>query len=215
MSYQALYDFDGTLTSHDTTTILLVELAKLRPWRVAMMSWYLIRMRLSGESGTKQKYKNKAIGFLIKNLDDERMSRALHRFKVKVQLSYRQSVFTSVEQVIQEGGTVLVVTASPSFAVQRCVGRSVVVIGTEFEKEQGIYTGRLSGKNCYGQEKVCRINRWAASRRQALNVTSAWGDHPSDSYMLSLAAERYWVVREQFHEQIRSRDPDATLVLAD
>ena len=144
------------------------------------------------------------------------MSGALHRFKVKVKLYHRQSVFASAEQVIQEGGTVLVVTASASFAVQRCVfGPSVVVIGTEFEKEQGIYTGRLSGKNCYGQEKVRRINRWAASSRQDLNVKSAWGDHPSDSYMLSLAAERYWVVREQFYEQIRLRDPDATLVLAD
>ena len=216
MSCQALYDFDGTLTSKDTTIILLTELVKLRPWRVLGVGWYLLRMRLARRSEIKQNNKNKAIGFLIRSLGDNQISSAIDSFRSKVKSLYRRTVLKSVEQVIQEGGTVLIVTASPSFAIQGCFSAaSIFVIGTEFEKVQGIYTGRLQGRNCYGLEKVNRIYHWAESSGQALNVQSAWGDHPSDFEMLSLSAKRYWVVEKKLYEQILSRDPDAKLLEAD
>ena len=197
--------------------MLLIELVKPRPWRSVAMFWFLIRMRLSGRSEIKQRHKNNAVGSLIKDLDEERLSSALERFRAKVESIYRQEVFASVEQVIQDGGIVLVVTASPSFAVSHCInGPSVSVIGTEFEKNEGKYTGRIEGDNCYGKEKVSRLNSWAAVCNQDLNIQSAWGDHPSDFDMVSLAAKRHWVVRnKRCYEQILSCDPEATFLYVD
>ena len=213
MSAQALYDFDGTITSRDTTVLLLVALLKLRPWRFSGLIWFLFRMIVASDSLSKQGLKNKAIGYLIKDLSDMRLSSALKDFRNKVKFLFRPSVLTSIDQAIQDGCTVLIVTASPTFAISNCLSDlPVIVIGTEFEKEENIYTGHLKSENCYGQEKVNRINEWAISNKITLSVQSAWSDHLSDFDMLSLSVKRYWVGEEQFRKLIMDRDPEANFV---
>ena len=213
MSTQALYDFDGTITTKDTTILLLVVLLKLRPWRFSVLIWLLLRMIVASDSVSKQGYKNKAIGYLIKDLSDMHLSGALKDFRNKVKSLYRPSVLTSIEKTIQDGCTVLIVTASPSFAVSDCVSDlPVIVLGTEFEKEGNIYTGLLKSENCYGKEKVNRINEWATSNKITLSVQSAWSDHFSDFAMLSLSANRYWVGGEQLRKLIMDRDPKANFM---
>ena len=213
MSTQALYDFDGTITTKDTTILLLVALLKLRPWRFPVLIWLLLRMIVASDSVSKQGHKNKAIGYLIKDLSDMRLSEALKDFRNKVKFLYRTSVVASIDQAIQDGCTVLIVTASPSFAISDCVSDlPVVVLGTEFEKERNIYTGLLKSENCYGKEKVNRINEWATSNKITLSVQSAWSDHFSDFDMLSLSVNRYWIGREHFQKLVMERDPKANFV---
>jgi len=213
VSKQALYDFDGTITSKDTTILLLGELLKLRPWRFFGLIWLLLRMIASSDSASKQGYKNKAIGYLIKGLGDMRLSEALKGFGNKIKALYRPSVLASIDRALEDGCAVLIVTASPSFAISDCMSDlPVIVIGTDFEKKENIYTGLLKSKNCYGQEKVKRINEWAKSKNITLSVQSAWGDHLSDFEMLSLSEKRYWVGGEQLRKLIISRDPEANFV---
>ena len=213
MSTQALYDFDGTITTKDTTILLLVALLKLRPWRFSGLIWPLLRMIVARNSASKQEHKNKAIGFLIKDLSDMRLSGALKDFRNKVKSLYRPSVLASIDKTIQDGCTVLIVTASPSFAVSECVSDlPVIILGTEFEKEGNIYTGLLKSENCYGKEKVNRINKWAESNKVVLSVQSAWSDHLSDYDMLSLSKKRYWVGGEQLQALVMDHDPEARFV---
>jgi HAD superfamily phosphoserine phosphatase-like hydrolase len=213
LSTQALYDFDGTITTKDTTILLLVELLKLRPWRFSGLIWLLLRMIVASDSVSKQGHKNKAIGYLIKDLSDIRLSGALKDFRNKVKFLYRPSVVASIDQAIEDGCAVLIVTASPSFAISDCVSDlPVIVLGTEFEKKENIYTGLLKSENCYGQEKVNRINEWATSNKITLSVQSAWSDHFSDFDMLGLSAKRYWVGGEQLRKLIIDRDPEANFV---
>lgn len=213
MSTQALYDFDGTITTKDTTILLLVALLKLRPWRFSLLIWFLLKMIVARNVVSKQEYKNKAIGYLIKDLSDTDLSCALKDFRNKVKFLYRPSVLASIEQAIEDGSAVLIVTASPSFAISDCVSDlPVIVLGTEFQKEENIYTGLLKSENCYGQEKVNRIKEWAASNKITLSVQSAWSDHLSDFDMLGLSAKRYWVGGEQLQKLIIDRDPQANFV---
>ena len=213
MSTQALYDFDGTITSKDTTILLLVALLKLRPWRFFGLIWSLFRMIVASDSVSKQGHKNKAIGYMIKDLSDLRLSGALKEFRNKVKFLYRPSVIGSIDQAIQDGCTVVIVTASPSFAISDCVSDlPVIVLGTEFEKKENIYTGHLKSKNCYGKEKVNRINEWATSNQIVLSVQSAWSDHFPDFDMLSLSAKRYWVGGEQLQALVMDHDPEANFV---
>ena len=170
-------------------------------------------MIIASDSVSKQGYKNKAIGYLIKNLSDMHLSGALIDFRNKVKSLYRPSVLTSIDKTIQDGCIVLIVTASPSFAVSDCVSDlPVIVLGTEFEKEGNIYTGLLKSENCYGKEKVSRINEWATSNKIVLSVQSAWSDHFSDFDMLSLSAKRYWVGGEKLQALVMDHDPEARFV---
>jgi len=213
LNRQALYDFDGTITYKDTTILLLVELIKLRPWRFAGLILCLFRIALASNSTDKQGYKNKAIGHLIKDLNERQLSAALRRFKNKVKFLYRTSVLASIDEAIQDGCQVLIVTASPSFAINACMSDlPVLVIGTEFEKYKKSYTGFLKSKNCYGQEKVNRINEWATSNNITLNVQSAWSDHFSDFDMLNLSANRYWVGGEHLRKLVVDYDSEANFL---
>ena len=117
--------------------MLLIALLKLRPWRFPGLIWFLFRMFVSVSSESKQKYKNKAIGYLIKDLSDNNLSIALNDFKNKVKLLYRPLVLSSIHQAVSDGCTVLIVSASPSFAIIEYLSDlSVIVLGTEFEKKE-------------------------------------------------------------------------------
>ena len=213
MNKQALFDFDGTITSKDTTMLLLGELIKLKPWRLFGLIWFLLRMTIAKKTASKQRYKNKAIGYLIKGLCDEHLSEALQGFSNKVKYLYRPSVLSSIDQAIEDGCIVLIVTASPSFAIRSCLSDlSAVILGTEFEKKENIYTGLLKGDNCYGQEKVNRINEWAVSNKISLSIESAWGDDFSDFDMLSMSANRNWVGGNQLRKLIMKHDPEANFI---
>jgi phosphatidylglycerophosphatase C len=213
LSVQVLYDFDGTITSKDTTKFLLLELLKLRPWLFSGLIWFLFRMIFTSNIVSKQRYKNQAIGYLIKGLSDIQLSVALQSFKNKVGNFYRPIVLKSIDQAILNGSTVLIVTASPSFAIRVCVSDlSVEVIGTEFEKEEDRYTGHLKGENCYGQEKVNRLNKWASTNNIELSVKAAWGDHFSDYNMLCLSEDRYWIGGEYLRKMVKEHDPKAKFV---
>lgn len=210
---QALYDFDGTITAKDTTILLLIELIKLRPLRFFGLIWYLFRIKFSRKSFFKQMYKNKAIGHLIKDLNDDKLYKALNIFKKKVELTYRASVMESVDQAIKNDCKVIIITASPAFAIRVCLSDlPVLVIGTEFEKKKNIYTGYLEGENCYGPEKVNKLNQWAKLNNIELNIQSAWSDHFSDFDMLSLSAKRYWIGGEQLQKKVTNLDPDANFI---
>ena len=213
MSKQALYDFDGTITKKDTTKLLLVELLKLRPWRFPGLIWYVLRIIFAKDIIFKQVNKNKAIGYMIKGLGDTHLSKALREFRSKVKSLYRPSVLASINQAFQDDCTVLIVTASPAFAISNCVSDlPVLVLGTEFEKKDSIYTGYLQSENCYGREKVNRINEWATSNKVTLNVQSAWSDNFSDFDMLSLSEKRYWVAGEHLRKLLMDCDPEANFL---
>ena len=213
MSTQALFDFDGTITSKDTTILLLVELLKLRPWRFFGLIWFLFKMIVASDNVSKQAKKNMAIGHLIKGLGDTHLNGALQEFSNKVKFLYQRSILAYIDQAIEDGCSVLIVTASPSFAISYCVSDlPVLVIGTEFEKEENIYTGYLKGENCFGREKVNRINEWAISNKVKLSVQSAWSDHFSDFDMLSLSVKRYWVGGERLRKLMMDQDPEANFL---
>ena len=213
---QALYDFDGTITSRDTTIFLLIEFVKLSPLRTFVLIWFLFRMIFAGTILSKQKYKNKAIGYLIKDFNDVQLNKALKAFKIKVGTIYRPPVLESINKHIQNDITVIVITASPSFAISACLSDlQVLVIGTEFEKIGNKYTGHLKGKNCYGFEKVNRLTKWAKLNNLELKVQSAWSDHISDFDMVRLSAKRYWIGGDQLQEQIINLDPEANFMKID
>lgn len=216
MSIQALYDFDGTITARDTTILLLAELIKLRPWRCFVVIWFLLKMTLSNKSLLKQGYKNKAIGYLIKGLDDMQLMPALKNYRNKVKTIYRPLVIQSIGQAVQEDCTVIVVTASPSFAASICLADfPLLIIGTEFEKKEHIYTGHTKGKSCYSKEKVNRIKEWAKQKTIALNVQHAWSDDYSDYDMVQLARNRYWIGGHELKKIVLSQDPEANFVYSE
>ena len=216
MNNVILLDFDGTITSRDTTKILLIQLLMVRPWRIFGAAWFLLRMVFSTDSDIKQRLKNNVVGHLINGLTDGDMSRALGQFSHKVRALYRPSMLKKINEAIENGTSILIVTASPSFAISHCVSDlPVTVIGTEFKKNGDFYCRQMKGKNCYGDEKVNRIEFWRQDKGITCSFTEAWSDHFSDYPMLKMAKQRYWIGGAVLREIVGLRDPSGNFVFSE
>jgi phosphatidylglycerophosphatase C len=208
-----LIDFDGTITSRDSTKILIFQLLLIRPWRVFALAWYVYLMILSNDNIAKQKHKNNAIGYLIAGLTENNMDKALVQFSNKVKLLFRPLMLQKIKDSCENGTTVLIVTASPTFAIRYCVSDlSVSVIGTEFEKNGTSYCGKIINKVCFGVEKVKRVELWKEEAALDCTITEAWSDDFSDYPMMTMAKQRFWVGGSDFQKIINLKDPNGNFV---
>jgi phosphatidylglycerophosphatase C len=208
-----LLDFDSTVTMRDTTRFLFIELIKLRPWKVFGATWFFIRMLLSSDSNVAQRYKNRAIGHLLAGLSDSDMSEALLSFSDIVSKIFRPILIQKIKEWNKSGVLILIVTASPSFAIDKCVSDlPVFVVGTSFTKVSDRYSGQLESPNCYGEEKVRCIENWVEKRGFSANYIEAWSDHFSDYPMLKMADKRYWIGGEKLQKLVMGCDPEAKFV---
>ena len=214
MNYVILLDFDGTITSKDTTKILLIQLLLLRPWKIFGATWFLLRMVFSTCSDVKQVQKNNAVGHFISGLTSCDMSCALDQFSKKVRTLYRPFMLKKIRDSVESGSAVLIVTASPSFVIEHCTSDlPVTVIGTEFIKKGVFYSSQLDGKNCYGVEKVNRIDFWRRDKAIDCSFSEAWSDHFSDFPMLKMAEQRYWIGGSALEKMVVEKDPSGFFVL--
>ena len=211
-----LLDFDSTVTLRDTTRFLFIELIKLRPWKIFGAVWFFIRMLLSSDSTGAQRNKNRAIGYLLAGLSDADMSEALFSFTANVSKLLRPILIQKIKEWNKSGVLILIVTASPSFAIDKCVSDlPVFVVGTGFAKVSGRYSGKLESPNCYGEEKVRRVENWVEKRGFLVNYIEAWSDHFSDYPMLNMAAKRYWIGGEKLRKLVMDLDSQANFVLTE
>jgi phosphatidylglycerophosphatase C len=68
------------------------------------------------------------------------------------------------------------------------------VLCTELEEVDGILTGKLEGKNCRGEEKASRIQKWCEGAGiDVEDLVYAYGDSTGDVQMLELFEFGTWV----------------------
>lgn len=207
-----LMDFDGTITKRDTTRYLLVELVKRRPWRVYALV-RLIAARFSGNAAKLQYWKNRCIGTLLAGMTDEELQQVVEAFHRRVRPLFRSSVMNKLRESVCAGCGVMIVTASPEFAVRGLfVELGVDCVGTRYRKVGDTYSGDLDGSPCYGEAKVPAIREALERRGGYAEITAAWSDSLSDMPMMRLAEIRYWVGRDQRVLEEARRDDRAVVV---
>jgi len=75
------------------------------------------------------------------------------------------------------------------------------VLCTELEEVDGILTGKLEGKNCRGEEKASRIQKWCEGAGiDVEDLVYAYGDSSGDVQMLELFALGTWVNKVDLEE---------------
>ena len=195
----AAFDFDGTLTRRDTFTPFLARglgwprflLALLRcsPWlagyalrlvRNDVAKARLMRATLSGRSMAEME--DWTTRWLAKDFPGQLQAWTLAR------LVYHQ----------QAGHCCVLVSASPDIYLAR-VARQLGFDGlicTEMEVQGGHLTGRMRTPNCYGEQKVLRLNAWLSERfgveAAAALTLYAYGDTAGDKPMLRLAQHAWY-----------------------
>lgn len=183
-----LVDYDKTLTSKDTTKSLIFSLLKKRYFLIYKLFIFYLKTKVF-KSSDIQLIKNRLIGELIKDRKVDEVRRSLVSHKKYASTCLRKEILRQLQNYMDDGKIVMIVTASPSFAVSYCVKEyPFIVVGTDFEVNFGVHGSETIGPICYGNGKVEKISSWVnLNIEDQYEYFESWSDEISDFPMLNLS----------------------------
>jgi phosphatidylglycerophosphatase C len=181
------FDFDGTLTTHDSFTAFLAW--KAEPFRyflgLARLLPHILSFVVKRDRGRLKAAAAACFlgGEPIGDLEAEADAFAME----KAQRMLRPDAVQAWRNWRGQGALMVIVTASPDTLVQpfaRGLGADLL-IGTRLHlDEEGRITGAFIGPNCRGPEKVVRLRE---AFGEDVKLAAAYGDTSGDREMLQLA----------------------------
>lgn len=185
------FDFDGTLTTKDSFIefIRFTRGTATLLWTLLLHSPLLAMMKLGLYSNGRAK--ERIFSHCFKGVFLDEMGVFCTSFASERRRILRAGSVKMLQEKLDEGATVVVVTASidqwvsPFFPPHPCLH----VIGTRAEVIDNRLTGRFSTPNCYGAEKVQRLQEHFPDREEYYLV--AYGDSRGDRELLEYADEGY------------------------
>lgn len=188
----AFFDFDGTITTKDTL-IEIVRFSKgssalykgfftLSPWLVAM------KLKLVPNRLVKEKF----LAYFFRNTPTGVFQEICNQFVQKrVPELIRPGATQKLNEFKENNITVVIVSASPENWIESwCKENGFTCIATILETKNGNITGKIDGENCYGIEKVKRIEQ--QFNLSDYNEIFCFGDTKGDKPMLALATSAYY-----------------------
>ncbi len=194
MKQIAIYDLDKTILTKPTFTAFLVFAArhdgKVISWRAFIWIAALIgyKLKLYGRKPMKQ--------FGLRLFVGEKIPAGLaKKFAESVTPSgVQRGAAIAISQDRSEGRLLVIATASPEFYVVE-IGKilqfDAMIATRHLRTDTGGFRNRFDGENCYGVEKLARVQAWMAEKgldRGACHIRF-YSDHPSDAPVLDWADE--------------------------
>ncbi|MBV1774209.1 HAD-IB family hydrolase [Burkholderiaceae bacterium DAT-1] len=184
----AAFDFDGTITTGDSLQVFLRELSgwhgliggalQSSPW--LCLAFLKIISRHSA--------KEQLLGAMLKGRSYADLDAAAKQFaEGTLESMVRPEMRERIRWHQNQGHRVVLVSASPSLYLRYWAARHgfETVLSTEMEWQNGVFTGNLAGRNCWGPEKVSRLAAWWGDHPPA--VLHAYGDTRGDREMIARA----------------------------
>lgn len=187
-----LFDFDGTITTHDTLFLFAKFVAgKFKYWiGIILLFPWLVALRLGLVSA--QRAKEIFLSYFLKGISTTIFDELCTEFCDQVLVHViRQKAELAIKKYIQEDARIVIVSASPEdWILPWATQYNMEVIATRLQKIDNKITGQIEGINCNGPEKVNRI-------RERITVSEysdiiAYGDSKGDLEMLDLATQKYF-----------------------
>ena len=184
------FDFDGTLTTHDSFTAFL-------KWRAGPLGWALGLVRLIPAAlawlGHRDRGRIKAasVRVFLGGLDRSTLETGADRYAETVWSDFiRPDALACWTDWGERGVHRVIVTASPEITVAPFARRLGAdnLLGTHmaFDGRDRV-TGAFIGANCRGEEKVRRLK---TAYGQDVRILAAYGDTSGDTEMLETAEQQ-------------------------
>ena len=187
----AFFDFDGTITTRDTFLhfIFFVKGKLFSFLGFVILSpilfIYLIKL-ISNE-----KAKELVFSYFFKDTKESYLKEKGIEFASLIDKMLCVDAIIKINWHKSQNHKIVVVTASSNLWVEAwCIQNKLELISTSYETLNGILTGKISGKNCHGIEKVNRIKEiYDLSDYEDIY---AYGDTKGDLPMLQIANYSYY-----------------------
>ncbi|RPE08211.1 HAD family hydrolase [Chitinophaga lutea] len=186
----AFFDFDGTITRKDT----LFEIIRFQKGATALyagmavLSPLLVLFKLKAISN--QRMKEIVLTFFFRNTPHDEFQRQCTAFcRERLPALLRPKALNALAWHKAEGHIVYIVTASAeNWVAPWSNSLGIPCLGSRLAVNDGRITGLLHGRNCNGDEKVCRIKE--AVHLTTFHTIYAYGDSSGDKEMLALAQHK-------------------------
>ena len=185
------FDFDGTLTTKDTLLVFIRYAKGSKDFWLGFLRFahLLVLMKLGLYPNWKAK--QKVFAHFFEGMRIEDFNEFCLRFAQDHQHLLRPKGIEALHQALSDGAEVMIVSASIDNWVKPFFeNQSIQILGTQIEVKDGLLTGRFLSKNCYGQEKVNRIQA-IYPHREDYHLT-AYGDSRGDKELLAFADESHY-----------------------
>lgn len=183
----AFFDFDLTLTERDTIRDfprrLYGRVGFTRRLLSVLPFLYAFKAGLCSATQAKEAYVTR---FYAGMKQSDLLNHGAEYSRARIPKILDKNMLERLQLHQERGHTVVIVSASLSaWLAPWCTSLGVDLLATEIECIDGVVTGRLSGLNCHGEEKVKRIReRYNLSK---FDKIYAYGDSNADLPMLAIA----------------------------
>ena len=188
------FDFDGTVTTRDTL-LAFIRYAKGDGRTLMGALLYapmLLLMKLHLYPNWKAK--QRVFAHFFRGMEIDEFNALCQRFAHDSKHLMRPGAVRVISQAIGEGSDVVVISASienwvrPFFEEQW--GDKVRLECTRIDVRNDVVTGKFLTKNCYGREKLKRLQRVFPNRKAYELI--AFGDTRGDKQLLEYADKKYY-----------------------
>lgn len=202
----AYFDFDGTISDRDTFIPFLIY--TVGQWKFVSLLPRLIPVYCKYSLGliSNELAKELTLGIVLRNYKHTLIEQKARDFALTRLNKYiKPQVYARLEWHREHQHTLVLVSANLGIYLRYWakLHRIPYVIATEIEvNPMRRLTGKLYTRNCYGPEKVMRINQFLQSKLLNFCYSYAYGNSNGDKEMLAYADEAYYVSgdRIEHHE---------------
>lgn len=188
----SVFDFDGTLTRHDSFVPFLRFAFGPRRFHQRMLKLALPSLGFLARRVARDQLKARLINVFLKGIEAAWVQQQAEAF---CQRSWNQLMrpagLLAVADELRSGAQVTLCSASPALVLQPFAKRlGIELIGTELEVIDGVLTGHIVGNNCRCEHKVLRLESIYGPLEQYR--LRAWGDTRGDRELLAAAQDAHW-----------------------
>ena len=200
----AIFDIDYTITKKETLMELFKFVIKndkknirFLPRAIYCGSMYAIKLY------DEKKVKEKFLKF-IDRIKEEELAKLVKKFyEEKLKTIVYEDAINMMRKLKKEGYDIYLISASPEFYINEFYNIKEVdkIIGTKFNFTDGIFTRKMSGKNCKGEEKVRRLKEVLKKEKIEVDFKESYmfSDSLSDKPLLDLVGKPYLINYKKNH----------------
>lgn len=192
MQKLAIFDFDGTITTRDSFKDFIIYCHGI--FKTCLGCFLLSPIILAYLLKILPNWKAKqfVFSYFFREWDESLLNKHAEEFSnKKLPRIVKESALNKIHWHKQKGHKVIVVSASfECYLKHWCDSLQIDLLGTKAEIKNGKITGRFATKNCYGDEKVRRLEQ--ALDLEGYDYIYAYGDSKGDNGLKRIANEFHY-----------------------
>ncbi len=192
MKNLALFDFDGTITTNDS----LIKFIRFAVGDVKFIFGMILLSPMLTVYKLKlipnYKAKQYMLSYFFKGMSEEKFLQVANEYSLnQIKTILRPKAIEKITWHKKQGHKIVIVSASIECWLKPwCDENNLNLIATKLEIKRNIITGKFLTKNCYGIEKVNRVQElYKLSDYDHIYV---YGDSHGDKELLALGDESFY-----------------------